>query len=236
MFKEVTMAVVTVSRHYGSSGRPMAARVCELLGYRYLDKQLIVKMALESGLTEHDMIEFREESPKARSFIERLLMPGPPAAAEIALRARANNAQDLKTLEVLDSEKCSALVRSVIYAEYKKDNAVIVGRGGQAVLHGLPGVLHVLVHASMPVRILRIQAMDGLEMEQAYYSALDHDKVTMRYLDRVFGVQWTDPMLYDVQINTNGMSVEQAAQIVARAAQVLAPHPDLPDSPLGPGR
>lgn len=42
-------------------------------------------------------------------------------------------------------------------------------------------------------------------------------------------------MLYDVQINTSGMSVEQAAQIVARAAQVLALHPDLPDSPPGPG-
>jgi hypothetical protein len=32
------MAVITISRQYGSGGREIAARVCDLLGYRYLDK------------------------------------------------------------------------------------------------------------------------------------------------------------------------------------------------------
>jgi hypothetical protein len=53
---------------------------------------------------------------------------------------------------------------------------VIVGRGGQAVLQGLPGALHVLVQASMPARILRIQQLEDVGMEQAYHSALDHDR------------------------------------------------------------
>lgn len=217
------MAVITISRHYGSGGRAIAARVCELLGYRYLDKHLLVKAALETGLSPSEMLEFREESPKARSFIERLLMPGPPAAAEIAVRTPGDGEPETTTLEMLDSEKCRALVLRAIHAEYQNGNAVIVGRGGQAVLQGLPGVMHVLVQASMPARILRIQQMDGLGMEQAYHSALDHDRVTTRYLDRVFGVRWEDPMLYHVQINTSALSVEQAAQIIAHAARVACP-------------
>ena len=54
-------------------------------------------------------------------------------------------------------------------------------------------------------------------------SALDHDRVTTRYLDRVFGVRWEDPMLYHVQLNTSALSVEQAAQIIAHAARVACP-------------
>lgn len=217
------MTVITVSRQIGSGGREIAAQVCELLGYRYLDKHLIIKTALEAGLSQFEMLEFREESPGGRNFIERLLMPGPPAAAEIAMRAPAGSDQQLLTLEMLDSEKCRALVRSVIHAEYKTGNAVIVGRGGQAVLQGLPGAVHVLVQASMPTRILRIQRLEDVGMEQAYHSALEHDRTTARYLDRVFGVRWDDPLLYHLEFNTSKLSIEQAAQIIAHAARVLSP-------------
>jgi cytidylate kinase len=217
------MAVITVSRQYGSGGREIAARICDVLGYRYLDKQLIIKTALEAGLSTSEMLEFREESPGARNFIERLLMPGPPAAAEFAMRGSAGGGAEGLTLEMLDSEKCRALVRSVIHAEYKDGNAVIVGRGGQAVLQGLPGTLHVLVQASMPARILRIQHLEGVGMEQAYHSALDHDRVTTRYLDRVFGVRWDDPMLYHMELNSSKVGIEPAARIVAQAASILWP-------------
>lgn len=217
------MAVITISRQFGSGGREIAAQVCDLLGYRYLDKHLIIKTALEAGLSQVEMLEFREESPRARNFIEQLLVPGPPAAAEIAMRVPGGDEQHILTLEMLDSEKCRSLVRSVIHAEYKTGNAVIVGRGGQAVLQGLPGALHVLVQASMPTRILRIQRLEDMGMEQAYHSALEHDRTTTRYLDRVFGVRWDDPLLYHLQLNASKLNTEQAAQIVAHAARVLSP-------------
>lgn len=219
------MAVITISRQYGSGGREIAAKVCELLGYRYLDKSLIIKTAVEAGLTASEMLEFREESPNSRNFLERLVMPGPPPAAEMTLREPATDGQKMVTLEMLDSEKCLNLVRSVIHAEYKDGNAVIVGRGGQAVLQNLPGTLHVLVQASLPTRILRIQEMDGLDMEQAYLSALRHDRLTDRYLERVFGVKWQDPMLYHLEINTSKFSIDQAVQIIAEAARQVEPTP-----------
>jgi cytidylate kinase len=91
------------------------------------------------------------------------------------------------------------------------------------VLQGLPGALHVLIQASMPARILRIQQMEGVGMEQAYHSALEHDRVTTRYLDRVFGVRWDDPMLYHAELNSSKVGIDHAAQIIAHAARLLAP-------------
>ena len=52
------MAVVTVSRQFGSGGTQIAGRVCELLGYRYLDKVLMTQVAVESGLSGKELVDF----------------------------------------------------------------------------------------------------------------------------------------------------------------------------------
>ena len=43
------MAVITISRQYGSGGDEIAARVCDILGYTYFYKNLMVKVATEVG-------------------------------------------------------------------------------------------------------------------------------------------------------------------------------------------
>jgi cytidylate kinase len=60
-------------------------------------------------------------------------------------------------------------------------------------------------------------------MEQAYHSALEHDRITARYLDRVFGMRWDDPKLYHMVLNSNQIGLEQCARIVAQAANILWP-------------
>lgn len=215
------MTVITISRQYGSGGTEIAQRVAELLGYQYLDKEVIARAAEEAGLTDQEVLEFREESSEGRNFLERLLTPGPPQAATLALRPATAEPDHAHTLELLDSEKCLNLIRSVIHAEYRRGNAVIVGRGGQAVLQGLPGTLHVYIHADMPNRILNIQRLEGVDLERAYHSALQHDKITGRYLDRVFGIRWEDPQLYHLAINASKFTVEQAAALIVQAARLV---------------
>ena len=76
------MAVITISRQYGSGGTEVANRVCELLNYKYLDKEIIAAAAAEAGLSGGEVVEFHEEASEVRSFVDRLLFPGPtPKAA-----------------------------------------------------------------------------------------------------------------------------------------------------------
>jgi cytidylate kinase len=149
--------------------------------------------------------------------VERLLMPGPPLSAEMAV---GGGAEPL-TLELLDTERCLNLVSAAIHAEYKAGRAVIVGRGGQAVLQRVPGALHVLIQAPMPARILRIQEGEKVGMEEAYHRATQHDRKTSRYLERVFNIKWDDPLLYHLIINTGKWDLEQASQIIVHAAKVV---------------
>ncbi len=38
------MAVITISREYGSRGNEIARRICDRLGYRYFDKSLMAHL------------------------------------------------------------------------------------------------------------------------------------------------------------------------------------------------
>src|SRR5688572_12664634 len=70
------MTVITISRQYGSGGDVIAARTCEMLGYRYFDKRLMADVALDVGLSPTEIVDFSEDNYRVRGFLERLLGGG----------------------------------------------------------------------------------------------------------------------------------------------------------------
>jgi cytidylate kinase len=215
------MAVVTISRQYGSGGTEIAARVCEILGYRYLDKVLITQVAAEAGLSGKELVEFSEQRSAVRNFLDRLLRPGPHGVVRVETRARDETGSETISMEQLDEARCAKLVRSAIHAAYKQDDVVIVGRGGQDTLKNMPEVLHVRIVAPMGNRVLRIQGQEKVDVDEARRLALEHDQATARYLNQLFRVRGDNPELYHLVINTGRLSPESAAQIVVKAVEQL---------------
>lgn len=215
------MAVVTVSRQFGSGGTQIAGRVCELLGYRYLDKVLMTQVAVETGLSGKELVDFSEERFEVRNFLDRLLRPGPHGVARAGTRSRDAAGRELLSVEELDEARCAKLVRGAIHAAYSQGDVVIVGRGGQVTLRDMPGVLHVRIVAPMGTRILRIQEQEGVDAEEARRLAIDHDQATVRYLRQLFRVRGDEPELYHILINTGRWSPEAAAQIILNAVSQL---------------
>jgi cytidylate kinase len=213
------MTVITISRQYGSGGREISARVCELLGYRYLDKLLITQVAAEVGLSGKELADFSEEQPKMRSFMERLLRPGPQDMVRVAVRSQDVSGAQTLTVKHLDEWRCSSLVRGAIHTAYQQGDVVIVGRGGQATLQDMPDVLHMRIQAPMGTRILRIQKQEEVDAEQARRLAIQHDQASAQYLKRLFGIRWDDATLYHMLINTGKWELEAAAQLILEAAR-----------------
>ena len=81
----------------------------------------------------------------------------------------------------------------------------------------------------MSKRILRIQEVNGLDMEDAYRLATREDRRSAGYLEEVFDIDWDDPTLYHLIINAGKMSVEQAAQIIVHTVGQMTtePQPEL---------
>jgi len=218
------MAVITFSRQYGSEGDEIAARVREMLGYRLFDKRLMVRVASEMGLSDNEIVDFTEANYKARNFLERLFIR---RSSRVVAEASTwtQEAGGTRTVEVaqLDEEWCVRMVKATVEAAYKQDNIVIVGRGGQAILQDRPGVLHVRIEAPLEKRIQRVRYGEAaglaaeFQQKRAEQIVSERDKATAAYVSRFYHVDWDDPLLYHLVINTGKVGVDAAAHLVANA-------------------
>ncbi len=219
------MAVITFSRQIASWGDEIAARACELLDYRYFDKQLMMETAAEVGLCEPEVVDFSEDRYEVQDFISKLFRSGPRTVKHVIVREETHGLIDPLSARVLSEVQCVSLVRYTVLMAYETGNIVIVGRGGQAILKDKPGALHVRVVAPLEVRIqrLRDQGMIGIADIKAKIS--QQDRATAEYLDRFFGVKCDDPAHYHLLINTGLMGVEEAAQVIVAAVKQMKVEP-----------
>ena len=217
------MAVITISRQYGSEGDEIAANICQVLGYQSFDKQLMAKVATEVGLTEGEIVDFTEDQHKVRGFLDRLL--GSQRQVVTRTRSWGEDRYGVRTLDVkeIDVTESIMLVQSVIRAACKHGNVVIVGRGGQAVLRHELGVLHVRIEAPLETRIHRVQLREGLTYELARNVVAQRDRAAADYMKRFYSVDWSDSLLYHLILNTGRWGIEAASRLIVNAASQLQP-------------
>ncbi len=214
------MAVITISRQYGSGGDEVAERVCEILGYSYFDKKMMVEAASEVGLSEEEIVDFSEDNYVVRGFLDRLL--GIPHRVRMKTQTQDNDDEGQEiTVQLLNKERGVELVRSTISTAYEHGNVLILGRGGQIILREKPGVLHVRIRAPMGARVLRVQRKEDLTLEEARQRVMQRDESAAEYLQQFFDIEWDNPMLYHLCLNTGRWDVEAAAQIVVNALSHL---------------
>jgi cytidylate kinase len=227
------MAVITISRQFGSGGTDIAASICEKLNYRYLDKLLMNQVATELGLFDLELAEISETHYKVRHFLDRILFPGPHSFAQFSVRPRDVDEPEARRVLRLDEARCANLVRSAILAAYQAGNAVIVGRGGQAVLRDKPDVFHVRIQSPLEDRIRRVQRRQVIDHSQALDMIQHYDEISAQYLSSLFGIDWEDLSLYHLILNTARISQEAAVEVVIAGVAHL---PELPQkaSPTRP--
>ena len=214
------MAVITISRRFGSGGDEIARQVCALLGYRYFDKELMAQVATELGLAVDEIWDLSEDTYEVRSFLERLL-GAPRKITRLETIPEDRPGALIEIVDRLDEAQSIALVQSTIQAAYRAGNVVIVGRGGQAILKNQPDVLHVRVEAPLADRVERLYARANYSLGGASDTAVKRDRASADYLKRFYQIDWADPLLYDLVINTGRLGLEAAAQLIVRATSFL---------------
>ncbi len=204
------MATITISRQFGSHGDTVAQLLCDRLGYRYFDKNLMMGLAAQAGLPAEQVVDLSDSGHRARSLVERLFGNfAPPLGDPGAWAVSAElNAQEQITLVQL---------RHLMRAAHAEGNVVIIGRGGQAALCGLPGVLHVRVIAPLELRVRRHAERSGLSLEAAREIVLRRDQASVDFVRRYFHADPGDLALYDLVVNTVRLTPSAAADLIISA-------------------
>jgi len=185
------MPVITISRQFGSLGSQIARESADLLRYRLVWRDLINESALRAGAPG-----------AALAMIDELGLLG------ISLSKR----------EVQEFRKA---LRQVMGELYKEDNVVILGRAGQIILRGKRSVLHVRVIAPAKLRAERIAARHQIAYENALAQVKASDENRSKFLKRLFKIDWDDPLLYDLLIDTSQLDVTQSARLITQAVTSL---------------
>jgi len=204
--------VITISRQLGSGGDEIARKVSKILGYAYFDKSLMVSVAKSIGISEEDIADFSEDTYKVRGFADRIFQRKNPRAMSLALK------DNELIRKALDEEECLSMIQTVINNLTSRGKTVIVGRGGQAILKDKVGVFHVRIVAPLAVRVERIMESKGLRHEDALRLIEDSDNASAEYLRRFYNIDWEDPAIYDMVLNTGNMDLNTAARVIASVA------------------
>lgn len=181
------MAVITVSRQLGSQGCDIADAVAQQLGYRKVWRRLI-----------------NEAARRART---------PGMALDLL------DDLGLFGLKPSSSEERAYLdaVRELVEEYARAGNVLIVGRGGQMVLRGWPDTLHVRIVAPLDVRVERLAQRQGISKKAALAQIRSSDHRRKRFVERAYHVDWNDPALYDLVVNTASLDVSRSCDLICHA-------------------
>jgi cytidylate kinase len=217
------MQAITISRQYGSGGGEIALRLAQRLGWRLLDHDAVIHVAQQLGITVEEAEEHDEhlESLGVR-ILTSMQMIQPTMAASLPVQVAPNI-----------KEYHEALCR-VVDAAVEQGQIVIVGRGGQMLLAGRRDILHVRVVAPLEQRVAYVTRRESLEHDAAALRVHEKDQGRIRYLQAQYHRHPSDPLLYDLVVNTGILTLDRCVDLICLALEAKAERLTLPTEKLGP--
>ena len=183
------MAILTIARRYGSGGREIGQAIAEQLNYEYVDRKKILDDMREEGKKWEELAKhFDENYP---NIWERY---------DWSFRGFA------------------ALNQSYFLNYALKDNTVIMGRGGNFLLKGIPYALRVRIIAPIEKRIEKVMEREGVNSENARLLIEKADREMAGAIYLIYGKDWDNPGEYEMVFNTG---VQTADEIITSIKDAL---------------
>jgi cytidylate kinase len=203
------LAVLTVSRLYGSGGSEVAEKVAQALGWSLLDNAVVDAVAARMGLTAEE-VQAREE--RVPSLVERLTAAMAMGSQEwVSPMVSAKRPTDEELIEVTHRVVEEAIARGPL---------VVVGRGTQEMLASRQDTLHVFCYAPRKALIARTMRREGVGAEEAA-RLVDE---TNKQRDQWVRLHWERDRRahdnYDLSVNTDRLGIDGAVELVVEAARI----------------
>ena len=190
----MTKRIITISREFGSGGRFIGEEVAKKLGVAYYDKDIIGKIAEQSGLSPEYIQENAELSPKQGLF------------------AYAFSGRDITGKSVGDM--VYEAQRKIIMEIAEKESCVIIGRNADFILKDRDDVLNVFIHGDMPEKIQRIIDLYNVEEKEAVKMMADTDKRRMTNYNFYTEQKWGKASNYTLCLNSSQLGYDRCEKII----------------------
>lgn len=193
--------VVTITRQFGSLGRPIAKRMSEILGIEYYDRD-IVDQAAEKLKLPVSVINQEEEKAAKQSV-------NPFSRMQFPLGRGTNATQD----KIFEAQE------NIIKFLAEKDNCIIVGRCSDFILSEVERSMHIYIYASYEARLKH--CIEDLHMDEAEARRMMKcvDEARDSYHMQYAGYLPDDKRHKDILIDSSLFGVDGTAQFLADAVK-----------------
>ena len=205
--------VITVNSAIGAGGDLVAQRLADRLSLPFVDRAIPAAVAQQLAVP----VASAEALDEQRTH------------AGLRLLVSAANTEPLFGLEVApadfdDEERFRLATEAALWKRAATTGGVVLGRASVVILAGHPRALHLRFAASGPTRIRRIREHAGLDEREAARVIERTDRARAAFAHHLYGVDLSDPALYDLIVATDKISFEDATEVVTAflaASQLL---------------
>ncbi len=185
------MAIVTISRQFGSYGDEIAEKVAEKLQYLLVEKNKLHEMAKDlKGDYSKEMEVLSKESK--------------PGFFDIFFHQRSGYYQ---------------LMSAMIYDFASRDNIVVKGRGGQFLLRDQPYVINVRIKAPLDLRVERVAENQHLDKEIVDSMVKKSDHSCEEFNKYLYNENVADDSWYDVIFDTAKISQKTIVDFIVNEVE-----------------
>lgn len=191
--------IITISREFGSGGRFIGEKVANQLGFSYYDKEIIAKVAEQTGLAK-DYIEKMGEYAPSKSLFAYLLA------------GRDTSGQSIEDYVL-------AAQRKIILTLADKEPCVIVGRCADYILRDREDCLNVFIYGNEKEKCERIQKLYDKNPEDAIKFMEETDKKRSLNYNYYTSRTWGNVKNYALALNSSQIGYEKCIEIIAGLAK-----------------
>ncbi|MDY2627922.1 MAG: cytidylate kinase-like family protein [Lachnospiraceae bacterium] len=186
--------VVTITRQFGSMGRPIARRMAEILGIEYYDRDLVDQAAKKLNLPV-SVIDEEEEKANNQTRNPFFRMTNPMGSGTTATQDKIFEAQ-----------------QNIIRFLAEKETCIIVGRCADFALSDMENAIHIYIYASYEARLEHCIKDLGMEETEARRMISVVDKARESYHMNFTNYMPDDKNHKDILIDSSLLGVEGTAE------------------------
>ena len=185
------MAVICVAREFAALGDETVHELASMTGYKPIDKEYIEAKMAERGIAPEVRLKYDEKKPGFWASLSQ------------------------------DRDDYLHFLKTVLFEEAAAGDCIVSGRGGFAIFAGIPGVISVKLVAPRDVRLKRVRARFQCDDKRADLLLRQNDRDRKGFHDYFFDVDWSDPVFYDMTINTGREHPTTVARIIDQLRSLI---------------
>lgn len=201
--------VITIARGFGSGGKQIGLNLSKRLGIPCYESQILNMASNYSGINK-DLFFQVDEKLRGYHLIKRLMKS--PGSDDIVEPTERSFISDVNLYNIQ---------AKIIKELGKNQSCIIIGKCANHLLRDYDNVVSVYIEAPRSYCVKSVTERLGVTEDEAHKMIYQTDKYRADYYKYYTGGEvWTNPVLYDMTLNTDRIGREKCSELIIQYLKI----------------